>query len=97
MTAHPGLDDAGVVRTTSDAPIYRIAVEGRIGDRLADAFTPLCVHTVPGHTVLEGPVEDQAALHGLLDRIQSLGLELVEVRRVPKPRGAGDDTFAQGG
>jgi hypothetical protein len=34
-------------------------------------------------TVLHGPVEDQTGLHGLLDRIQSLGLELVEVRRLP--------------
>jgi len=34
-------------------------------------------------TVLHGPVQDQAALYGLLDRIQALGLELVEVRRLP--------------
>ena len=34
-------------------------------------------------TVLHGPVADQAGLHGLLDRIQSLGLELIEVRRLP--------------
>jgi hypothetical protein len=33
--------------------------------------------------VLHGPVEDQSSLHGLLDRIQSLGLELVEIRRLP--------------
>jgi hypothetical protein len=33
--------------------------------------------------VLHGPVQDQAALYGLLDRIQVLGLELVEVRRLP--------------
>jgi hypothetical protein len=32
--------------------------------------------------VLHGPVEDQSSLHGLLDRIQSLGLELVEIRRL---------------
>jgi hypothetical protein len=32
--------------------------------------------------VLHGPVQDQAALHGLLDRIQSLGLELVEIRQL---------------
>jgi hypothetical protein len=39
----------------------------------------------PVETVLHGPVQDQAALYGLLDRIQALGLELVEVRRLPDP------------
>ena len=37
----------------------------------------------PVETVLHGPVRDQAELHGLLDRIQALGLELIEVRRLP--------------
>jgi hypothetical protein len=36
-------------------------------------------------TVLHGPVQDQSSLHGLLDQIQSLGLELVEIRRLPTP------------
>jgi hypothetical protein len=35
-------------------------------------------------TILHGPVRDQAELHGLLRRLQSLGLELVEVRRLPE-------------
>jgi hypothetical protein len=34
-------------------------------------------------TVLSGVVPDQAALHGVLSRIEAMGLELVEVRRVP--------------
>jgi hypothetical protein len=37
----------------------------------------------PVETVIHGPVQDQAALYGLLDQIQALGLELVEVRRLP--------------
>jgi hypothetical protein len=37
----------------------------------------------PVETVLYGPVPDQSALHGLLDRIESLGLELVEIRQLP--------------
>ena len=40
----------------------------------------------PVETVLRGPVQDQAALHGLLEQIESLGLELVEVRRVEGAR-----------
>jgi hypothetical protein len=38
--------------------------------------------TAPVDTVLEGTVDDGAALHGLLRRIEALGLELVEVRRL---------------
>jgi hypothetical protein len=33
--------------------------------------------------VLSGVVPDQAALHGVLSRIEAMGLELVEVRRLP--------------
>jgi hypothetical protein len=34
--------------------------------------------------VLHGEVADQAALHGILDRVQALGLELIEVRQLPQ-------------
>jgi hypothetical protein len=38
----------------------------------------------PVETILHGPVRDQAELHGLLRRLQALGLELIEVRRLPE-------------
>ncbi|HEY2765765.1 MAG TPA: hypothetical protein VGJ13_17420 [Pseudonocardiaceae bacterium] len=37
----------------------------------------------PIETVLRGTDLDQAALYGILDRIQALGLELIEIRRLP--------------
>jgi hypothetical protein len=40
----------------------------------------------PVETILRGSVADQAALHGILEQIQALGLELVEVRRVDDRR-----------
>ena len=46
------------------------------------AFEGLTATVEPVETVLHGPIQDQS-LHGLLDRIQSLGLELVEIRRLP--------------
>jgi hypothetical protein len=52
---------------------------------LASEFEELALaaYVAPVETVLTGPVEDQAALHGLLRRIEALGLELLEVRRLP--------------
>jgi len=40
-------------------------------------------------TVLSARFVDQAELHGFLNRLQSLGLEVVEVRRLPE--GSGED------
>ena len=44
----------------------------------------------PVETVLAGPVEDQAALHGLIRRVEALGLELVGMRPLPRAV-SGDD------
>jgi hypothetical protein len=51
---------------------------------MLSAFEELDANVVPVQTVLSGELRDQAALHGVLDRLQSFGLELVEVRRVSK-------------
>lgn len=60
---------------------YEIRVVGKIGPAAREAFGGLEVDTEPTSTVLSGEM-DQAALHGLLDRVRALGLELVEIRRV---------------
>jgi hypothetical protein len=62
---------------------YEIRIKGRLSDSLLAAFEGLSATVEPVETVLHGPVPDQSSLHGLLDRIQSLGLELVEIRRLP--------------
>lgn len=63
-----------------------IRVRGRLSRTLAAEFEQLdlTATTEPVETLLHGPVEDQAALHGLLRRIEAFGLELVEVRRAPQ-------------
>jgi len=64
-------------------PRYEIRIRGRVGPALLEDFDGLEQSVEKVETVLHGPVVDQAALHGLLQRIETLGLELVEVRRLP--------------
>ena len=40
----------------------------------------------PGSTAVQGWFPDQAAVSGMLARIRLLGLELIEVRRLPRSR-----------
>ena len=70
-----------------DGGSYEIRVKGRLSDSLAAAFEGMRASVEPVETVLHGPVQDQAALYGLLHQIQALGLELVEIRRLPDPPG----------
>jgi hypothetical protein len=61
---------------------YEIRVRGRVGEHLVDALG-LAAEVEPVETVLRGPVFDQEGLRGILDQLQDLGLELIEVRRLP--------------
>jgi hypothetical protein len=67
---------------------YEIRIKGKVGDPLIASFGGLDASIKPAETVLRGVIQDQAALHGLLDRIQSLGLELIEIRQLQDSGGA---------
>ena len=59
---------------------YEIRIEGHLDTRWAAWFDGLALtHETDGTTVLNGPVVDQAALHGLLQKVRDLGLPLVSV------------------
>ena len=62
---------------------YRIRVRGHLGPTIRSAFPALQAQASGGDTVLTGPLPDRAALHGVLAEIEALGLELLEVRRLP--------------
>jgi hypothetical protein len=62
---------------------YRIRVRGRLGETICSAFPALQATSSGGDTVLTGPLTDRAALYGVLAEIEALGLELLEVRRLP--------------
>ncbi len=65
---------------------YEIRVRGRVTPALLARFEGLKSDVEPVETVLHGPLRDQAALHGVLTLVRSLGLELVEVRKLPRDR-----------
>jgi hypothetical protein len=61
---------------------YEIRIKGRLSDSLSGAFEDFSTAVKPAETVMRGELRDQSELHGVLDQIQSLGLELIEVRRI---------------
>jgi hypothetical protein len=69
---------------------YEVRLAGQPGENSASAFAGLDMNCHTPVTVISGTL-DQAALHGTLERIRLLGLDLIEVRQVrgPRPRGKG--------
>ncbi|MEP6762186.1 MAG: hypothetical protein ABJA93_12590 [Sporichthyaceae bacterium] len=61
---------------------YEIRLQGRLDPRWSTRFDGMTLTTGDGFTLLEGPVVDQAALHGLLHQLRDIGLPLVSVTQV---------------
>lgn len=63
--------------------IYEIRIAGHLSPQWMDWFEGLTIILEEdGNTLLKGPVEDQAALHGLIKKIRDLGTALISVNRV---------------
>lgn len=74
------------------AQAFEIHVRGSVPDDLLEDFEDLTASLVPATTVLTGTLPDQSALYGVLSRLQALGLELVEVRRLASDPAGPDQT-----
>ncbi len=61
---------------------YEIRVAGLLPPEALLDFERLNASVEPVETVLHGPIRDQAALHGLLARLELLGVQVLEIRRV---------------
>jgi hypothetical protein len=62
---------------------YEIRFQGHLHSRWASWFDGLTVtDESDGTTLVQGPVADQAALHGLLRKLHDLGLPLLSVTRI---------------
>lgn len=91
----PAQHHRGVKQTRSPGAtgptIYRIVVRGELSQRYVPAFEGMTLAIRGGQTAITGPVVDQAQLHGILNRVGDLGLELVSVNptREPAPSAPG--------
>lgn len=71
----------GALSTSSG--FYDIRIKGRLDSRWRDRLEGLSVtHPGDGTTKLSGQLADQAALHGILNRIRDLGLAIISVQLV---------------
>ena len=66
----------------SQPQLYEFRIRGHLGAVTLRAFGDLAAVTDGRDTRLSGMVADQAALYGVLARMEELGLELIEVRRL---------------
>ena len=87
MKSHPRwvttlLPATSDVRAVSSSD-YEIRVKGRLSDRATVSLEDRALSVNPVATTLRGAVRDQAELNGVLDQIHALGLELIQVRRLP--------------
>jgi hypothetical protein len=63
---------------------YKIVVRGELDDRFAHLFNGMSMQRVDGTTVLTGRVIDQAQLHGFIERLEELGLELLSLKQLER-------------
>jgi hypothetical protein len=70
-------------QTMSKGTVYRIVVRSELNGRYAVAFEGMEMETKNGDTILTGEIVDQPHLHGILNRINGLGLRLLSVQALP--------------
>ena len=64
---------------------YEIRVAGLLPPEVLLDFERLNASVKPVETVVHGPLADQAALHGLLARLETFGVQVLEVRLLHEP------------
>ena len=80
----PGPSPEALTATHRPVPEYEIRVAGHLSPRWSAWFDGLTVAAdADGTTVLHGPVVDQAALHGLLQKLRDVGIPLLSLTQLP--------------
>jgi hypothetical protein len=71
---------------------YEIRVAGVLPPEVLLDFERLSTSVEPVETVVHGPLQDQAALNGLLARLETFGVQVLEIRRLKGEARTGDET-----
>ncbi len=75
--------------------IYQIHIQGQIDKSWSDWLGGLTITPQPdGETLLEGPIVDQAALHGILDKVHAMNLTILSVVQVKNEKDSGPPLVA---
>jgi hypothetical protein len=61
---------------------YQLVVRGELDPRCVYLFNSLQMRHAADLTIMTGRIVDQAQLHGLIDRVGELGLELLSVEQL---------------
>jgi hypothetical protein len=68
--------------------IYRIKIKGQLDSSRSEWFEGCTIiREEDGTTVLTGPVADQSALYGVLNKIRNLNLSIVSVNCIEPDNG----------
>ena len=71
---------------------YEIRVSGTLPPEALLDFERLTASVEPVETVVHGPLRDHAALTGLLARLETFGVKVLEIRRVHETAQPGDES-----
>jgi len=70
---------------------YRISVAGRLSEGFAEGIGAVEQRETGGTTVLIGELHDQSQLHGVLDRLRDLGVEILRLETLEALEPATED------
>jgi hypothetical protein len=80
-------DERKSERDPDQPKIFQIRIQGHLSQQWTDWFEGLSITLEEdGNTLLNGPVVDQSALHGILKKIRNLGMPLLSVNVVDPDR-----------
>ncbi len=102
-TTEPDSLDSGKSISAQNSELYEIRISGLLDPHWQPWFEGLTLIADAGYddgqgsTLIIGPLADQPALHGILERIRDLNLTLISVRRLPDDPDAPDETLGASG